>query len=62
VYREVRQGLLASHRDARRSSEVLCAGYERFVEYIDEPMTLMADLLRQDGFADEAMAILSARD
>ena len=39
----------------------LCAGYKSFFEHIDEPMKLMADLLRNGRFADEAMAILAGR-
>ena len=39
----------------------LCAGYKSFFEHIDEPMKLMADLLRNGRFADEAMAILADR-
>jgi uncharacterized protein len=37
----------------------LCAGYKAFFTHIDRPMRLMADLLRQGRFADEAMAMLS---
>jgi uncharacterized protein len=38
----------------------LCAGYKAFFTHIDRPMRLMATLLRQGRFADEAMAILAA--
>jgi len=46
--------------DGEPGLNVLCAGYKRFFEHIDEPMKLMADLLRQGRFADEAMTILAA--
>ena len=48
--------------DGEPGLNVLCAGYKRFFEHIDEPMKLMADLLRRGRFADEAMAILAARN
>jgi uncharacterized protein len=38
----------------------LCAGYKAFFRHVGQPMRLMADLLRQGRFADEAMAILAA--
>ena len=36
-----------------------CHGYKAFFTHIDRPMRLMADLLRQGRYADEAMAMLS---
>ncbi len=38
----------------------LCAGYKAFFTHIDRPMRLMADLLRNRRYADEAMALLAA--
>jgi uncharacterized protein len=38
----------------------LCAGYTSLLEHIDEPMKLMAGLLRSGRYADEAMALLTA--
>jgi len=35
----------------------LCAGYKLFFNHIDQPMRMMADLLRQGRYADEIMNI-----
>ncbi len=40
----------------------LCAGYMAFFRHVDRPMRLMADLLRQGRFADEAMGILADKE
>jgi uncharacterized protein len=45
--------------DGEPGLNYLCAGYKAFFTHIDEPMRLMADLLRRGRFADEAMAILA---
>ena len=49
-----------SKPDGEPGLNYLCAGYKAFFTHIDQPMRLMADLLRQGRFADEAMAMLSA--
>ena len=46
--------------DGEAGLNYLCAGYMAFFKHIDRPMRLMATLLRQGRYADEAMAILSA--
>jgi uncharacterized protein len=48
--------------DGEAGLNYLCAGYKAFFTHIDGPMRLMADLLRQGRFADEAMAALAATD
>ncbi|HEX5214487.1 MAG TPA: anaerobic sulfatase maturase [Vicinamibacterales bacterium] len=45
--------------DGEPGLNYLCAGYKDFFTHIDRPMRLMADLLRQGRYADEAMAMLS---
>jgi uncharacterized protein len=40
----------------------LCAGYKLFFNHVREPMTIMADLLRQGRYADEIMGWYAARD
>jgi uncharacterized protein len=40
----------------------LCAGYKQFFSHISEPMTVMADLLRQGRLAAEVMDWYAARD
>lgn len=37
----------------------LCAGYKAFFTHIDRPMRMMAELLRQNRYADEVMALLA---
>lgn len=44
--------------DGEPGLNYLCAGYKSFFTHIDRPMRLMADLLRQGRYADEAMAML----
>ena len=44
--------------DGEPGLNYLCAGYKAFFTHIDRPMRMMADLLRQGRFADEAMAML----
>ena len=45
--------------DGEPGLNYLCAGYMAFFTHIDRPMRLMANLLRQGRYADEAMAILA---
>jgi len=40
----------------------LCAGYKQFFNHIEEPMTVMANLLRQGRSADEVMGWCAERD
>jgi uncharacterized protein len=47
--------------DGEPGLNYLCAGYKAFFTHIDRPMQMMAELLRQGRFADEAMAMLPAR-
>jgi uncharacterized protein len=46
--------------DGEPGLNYLCAGYKAFFTHIDRPMRLMADLLRQGRYADEAMAMLAS--
>jgi hypothetical protein len=52
------------HPDTRRRAGInyLCAGYKAFFNHIDRPMRMMADLLRQGRFADEAMQLLFSNE
>ena len=45
--------------DGEPGLNYLCAGYMAFFKHIDRPMRLMANLLRQGRYADEAMAMLA---
>lgn len=36
----------------------LCAGYRKYFGHIDGPMTIMAELLGRDRYADEIMGLL----
>jgi len=45
--------------DGEPGLNYLCPGYLAFFHHVDGPMRLMADLLRQDRYADEVMTILS---
>ncbi len=40
----------------------LCEGYNLFFTYIDRPMKMMANLLRQNRYADEIMPVLAAEE
>jgi serine-type anaerobic sulfatase-maturating enzyme len=44
--------------DGEPGLNYLCAGYKAFFKHIDRPMKLMASLLRQGHYADEAMQVL----
>jgi uncharacterized protein len=46
--------------DGEAGLNYLCAGYKAFFNHIDRPMRVMADLLRQGRYADEAMHLLKA--
>ena len=48
--------------DGEPGLNYLCAGYKAFFKHIDKPMRLMADLLRQGRFADEAMQVLATEE
>jgi uncharacterized protein len=37
----------------------LCDGYKNFFTHVDQPMRLMASLLKQGRYADEVMGILA---
>ena len=52
------------HRDAvgEPGLNYLCAGYLSFFIHIDRPMRVMATLLQQGRYADEAMGILAAEE
>ena len=45
--------------DGEPGLNYLCGGYKAFFTHIDQPMRLMATLLRQGRFADEAMPMVS---
>jgi uncharacterized protein len=46
--------------DGEPGLNYLCAGYRAFFTHVDGPMRLMADRIRQGGFADEVMPLLRA--
>jgi uncharacterized protein len=48
--------------DGEPGLNYLCAGYKAFFKHIDRPMRLMASLLRQGRYADEAMQILASAE
>jgi uncharacterized protein len=48
--------------DGNPGFNYLCTGYKLFFNHIDRPMRLMADLLRQNRYADEIMNILSSEE
>ena len=45
--------------DGEQGLNYLCAGYKAFFTHIDQPMRLMAALLKQGRYADEVMGILA---
>ena len=45
--------------DGEDGLNYLCAGYKAFFTHVDEPMRLMAALLKQGRYADEVMGILA---
>jgi uncharacterized protein len=48
--------------DGEPGLNYLCAGYKAFFHHIDQPMRLMADLLRRNRAPAEIMQILEARE
>lgn len=48
--------------DGEPGLNYLCAGYKAFFTHIDRPMRMMAGLLRQGRYADEAMNLLAATE
>jgi uncharacterized protein len=46
--------------DGEPGLNYLCAGYKAFFTHIDRPMRMMAQRLRQGGYADEVMDLLAA--
>ena len=46
--------------DGEPGLNYLCAGYKAFFKYIDQPMRIMAELLRRDRAPAEVMLILAA--
>ena len=44
--------------DGEAGLNYLCAGYKAFFRHIDQPMKIMADLIRRGRYADEIMQIL----
>ncbi|MCP4360442.1 MAG: anaerobic sulfatase maturase [Chloroflexi bacterium] len=40
----------------------LCAGYKLFFKHVDRPMKIMANLLRQNRYADEIMKLYATED
>jgi uncharacterized protein len=48
--------------DGEPGLNYLCAGYKQFFTHVREPMTVMANLLRQGRHADEVMAWYAERD
>ncbi|MCP3939153.1 MAG: anaerobic sulfatase maturase [Actinomycetia bacterium] len=51
-----------SSPDGEPGLNYLCEGYKAFFSHIDEPIRLMADILRRGGIAPEVMDILAERD
>jgi uncharacterized protein len=48
--------------DGEEGLNYLCAGYKTFFHHIDEPMKMMAALLREGRHADEVMTMLADRE
>ena len=48
--------------DGEPGLNYLCAGYKLFYHHIDEPMKVMAGLLRQGRYADEVMGWYAAKE
>ncbi len=46
--------------DGEQGLNYLCAGYRSFFNHVDGPMRLMADLVREDRYADEIMGLFAA--
>jgi len=65
VYFACRGGCPKNRTDCSLRGELnlnhLCAGYKAFFNYIDQPMTIMANLLRQQRAPAEVMQILNRK-
>lgn len=48
--------------DGEPGLNYLCAGYKAFFTHIDQPMRMMAHLLRQGRYADEVMQLLAVQE
>jgi uncharacterized protein len=48
--------------DGEPGLNYLCAGYKAFFQHIDQPMRMMADLLRRGRYADEVMELLTINE
>jgi uncharacterized protein len=48
--------------DGEPGLNYLCAGYKAFFNHVDEPMKVMADLLRKGRYADEVMGVLDEQE
>ena len=48
--------------DGEGGLNYLCAGYKSFFTHVDQPMRLMASLLKQGRYADEVMGILAREE
>ncbi|MEJ2751307.1 MAG: anaerobic sulfatase maturase [Chloroflexota bacterium] len=48
--------------DGQAGLNYLCAGYKLFFNYVRQPMTIMANLLRRGQYADEIMKLYAAQD
>ncbi len=48
--------------DGEPGLNFLCAGYKAFLNHINRPMQIMADLLRRGRYADEVMNILAMEE
>ena len=53
---------LAETPDGEPGVNYLCAGYKAFFHHIDQPMRIMADLLRRNRAPAEAMKMLQAQE
>lgn len=47
--------------DGEAGLNYLCVGYKAFFTHINQPMTMMAELLRQGRYADEVMQLLAQK-
>jgi uncharacterized protein len=48
--------------DGEQGLNYLCAGYKAFFKHADKPMRIMADLLRKNRPASEAMVVLAREE
>ena len=51
-----------NHPEGQPGLNYLCEGFKQFFHHIDEPMKIIADLLRKGRPADDVMGILSEKD